>query len=218
MTTLESPRRSLSQILNDLLDLPGEQLAIRTIAEQVGDKGFGLMLAILSLPSALPVPAPGYSTPFGIVLVLLGAQLVAGRTSPWLPERILKKELSKEFAGKVFKAGNRMLHLTERLVRPRMRWINSVGGRAFLGFIVIFMAALMILPIPMTNTFPAMIIFLVGVSLSEDDGLAACVAFVGGLLAMLFYIYIIYLVLTVGVDGVIELKDWIKAAIFGGGE
>ncbi len=218
MPTLESPRRSLSEILNDLLDLPGEQLSIRTITSQVGDKGFGLLLAILSLPSALPVPAPGYSTPFGIVLILLGAQLVAGRTTPWLPKKILKKELSKEFAGKVFKAGNRMLHLTERLIRPRMRWINSVGGRTFLGIIVIFMAALMILPIPMTNTFPAMIIFLVGVSLSEDDGLAACIAFLGGLLAMLFYAYIIYLVLTVGIDGVIELKDWLKAKMFGGGE
>ncbi len=30
---------------------------------------FGFLLVILSLPSALPVPAPGYSTPFGILFI-----------------------------------------------------------------------------------------------------------------------------------------------------
>jgi len=215
MSPLESPRRTLSHNLKELLELPGDQLSVRTIAEQVGDKGFGLLLAILSLPSALPVPAPGYSTPFGILLVLLGAQLVAGRSTPWLPAKALKKEVTKEFARKVFGAGTKMLRLTEKLIRPRMQWINSVGGRAFLGVVVLFMGSLMILPIPMTNTFPAMVIFLIGVSLSEDDGLAALAAFAIGLFAAAFYVYIIYLLATVGVDGVMELKDWIKSALLG---
>lgn len=215
MSPLESPRRTLSHNLKELLELPGDRLSVRTIAEQVGDKGFGLLLAILSLPSALPVPAPGYSTPFGILLVLLGAQLVAGRSTPWLPAKALKKEVTKEFARKVFGAGTKMLRLTEKLIRPRMQWINSVGGRAFLGVVVLFMGSLMILPIPMTNTFPAMVIFLIGVSLSEDDGLAALAAFAIGLFAAAFYVYIIYLLATVGVDGVMELKDWIKSALLG---
>jgi hypothetical protein len=94
-----------------------------------------------------------------------------------------------------------------------MRWINSVGGRMFLGFIVIFMASLMILPIPMTNTLPAMIIFWVGVSLTEDDGLAAIGAFIAGIFAAAFYAYIIYLLATFGMEGVVELKEWIKATL-----
>jgi len=215
MSTLDSPRQSLSRNLQELLELPGDRLSVRVITEKVGDKGFGLLLAILSLPSALPVPAPGYSTPFGILLVLLGAQLVAGRNTPWLPDKALKKEISRDFARKIFSAGTKLLHLSEKFIRPRMRWINSVAGRAFLGIIVIFMGSLMILPIPMTNTFPAMVIFLIGVSLSEDDGLAALVAFAAGLLAAAFYLYIIYLLATVGVDGVIELKDWIKSTLLG---
>lgn len=215
MSTLDSPRQSLSRNLHELLELPGDRLSVRVITEKVGDKGFGLLLAILSLPSALPVPAPGYSTPFGILLVLLGAQLVAGRSTPWLPDKALKKEISRDFARKIFSTGTRLLHLSEKLIRPRMRWINSVGGRAFLGIIVICMGSLMILPIPMTNTFPAMVIFLIGVSLSEDDGLVALAAFAIGLAAAAFYAYIIYLLATVGVDGVIELKDWIKSTLLG---
>ncbi|MEM6886026.1 MAG: exopolysaccharide biosynthesis protein [Verrucomicrobiota bacterium] len=210
---MDPTHRSLSDSLKELLALPGDRLSVRTIADQVGDKGFGLMLAILSLPSALPVPAPGYSTPFGILLVLLGTQLLVGRPRPWLPERALRKEVSKEFAGKIFGAATQLLKWTERLIRPRMQWINSTAGRTFLGGIVIFMAALMILPIPMTNTFPAMVIFLIGVSLSEDDGLAAIFAFLIGLTAAAFYFYILYLLATLGVDGVLELKEWIKGLV-----
>ncbi len=212
---MESPRFSLSDNLRGLLELPGDKLAVRTIADRVGDKGFGLLLAILSLPSALPVPAPGYSTPFGILLALLGLQMVALKPRPWLPERALGKELSKEFAGRIFGGAARFLRWTERLIRPRMKWINRSGGRLFLGCIVIAMACLMILPIPLTNTAPAMVVFLVGVALSEDDGLAALVAFGAGILAAAFYAYVIYLLATVGMDGVIQLKDWIKEAVFG---
>ncbi len=212
---METERLSLSENLRSLLDTPDDHLPVRVIADRVGDKGFGLLLAILALPSALPVPAPGYSTPFGILLVLLGVQMAAGRSRPWLPERALRRKVSKQTAGKIFGAASRFLHWTERLIRPRMRWINRTGGRIFLGCVVILMAGLMILPIPMTNTFPAMDIFLVGVALSEDDGLAALVAFGAGLVAAAFYAYVVYLLATVGMDGVIQLKDWIKGMLFG---
>ena len=212
---MDSPRRSLSENLRALLARPGDKLAVRTIAEQVGDKGFGVLLAVLSLPSALPVPAPGYSTPFGILLALLGLQMTVGRPRPWLPERALRREISRDFAGRIFGAATRFLGWTERLIRPRMRWINRKGGRIFLGAVVLAMACLMILPIPLTNTAPAAVVFLVGVALAEDDGLVAVGAFVAGLLAVAFYAYVIYLLATVGMDGVLRLKDWIKELVLG---
>jgi len=211
---MSSPRRTLSDNLEGLVESPGDRIGVRLIADRVGDKGFGILLVILSLPSALPVPAPGYSTPFGIVLMLLGLQMMSGRGRPWLPERVLRKEISKEFAGKLVRSANRFLGLAERLIRPRMRWINRKGGRMFLGCVVLLMASLMILPIPLTNTLPAGVIFLVGVSLSEDDGLVAIGSFLAGLLAAAFYAYIIYLLATVGMEGVVQLKDWIKGLVF----
>lgn len=210
---MESSRSSLSEKLKELIELPGGRLSVRTIADRFGDKGFGLFLAILSLPSALPVPAPGYSTPFGILLVLLGAQLTVGRPRPWLPERALKAAVGKDFARKIFGAASKILKWTELLIRPRMKWINGRTGQTFLGCVVVFMGSLMIIPIPMTNTFPAFVIFMIGVSLSEDDGLAALFAFATGVLAAVFYIYVVYLLATLGMDGVVELKEWIKGLI-----
>ena len=210
---MSSPRHSLSDNLKELLELPDEQISVRAIANRFGDKGFGLFLAILALPSALPVPASGYSTPFGILMVLLGFQLVIGRARPWLPERALNASVSKSFASKIFGAATWILKWTEILVRPRMRWINARAGQAFMGGVAIFMGSLMILPIPMTNTFPAFVIFMIGVALTEDDGLVALGALAIGVLAASFYIYVVYLLATLGIDGVLELKEWIKGFI-----
>lgn len=208
---MHSERKTLSENLTALVEGPGETLTVRAVVERVGDKGFGLLLLLLSLPSALPVPAPGYSTPFGILLILLGAQMAASRPRPWLPEKALRKEFSREKASGIFRGASRFLHIIEKLIRPRMRWINLRGGRIFLGVIVMFMSGLMILPIPFTNTFPAFVIFLVGAALSEDDGLVALAAFFLGLLALAFYGYIIFLLATVGMEGVVQLKEWIKS-------
>ena len=46
-----------------------------------------------------------------------------------------------------------------------------------------------------------MVIFVVGVGLSEDDGIFAGVACVLGLLAVLLYVYVIYLLITIGAEG-----------------
>lgn len=62
--------------------------SIGEIVDTVGEKGFGLTLMVLSLPSALPVPAPGYSTPFGIVIGLIALQMMLGRQTLWVPERL----------------------------------------------------------------------------------------------------------------------------------
>ena len=50
----------LGETLQKLLntdDIRG--LSINEVTCAVGEKGFGLLLIVLSLPSALPIPAPG---------------------------------------------------------------------------------------------------------------------------------------------------------------
>lgn len=215
---MESPRpedkRTLLQNLELLMSAERPRaLKISEIVEAVGDKGFGLLLTVLSLPSALPVPAPGYSTPFGILIVCIGLQLVLGRRTLWLPKRAKKTKLSAKMSGRMLKAARTFLKKTERFVRPRFFWVSSRVGEAMVGLLVIAMAGLMILPIPLTNTFPAMVIFLIGVGLSEDDGVWVLLAFLVGALSACFYAYVLYLFFTLGLDGVIELKNWILSLL-----
>lgn len=192
------------------LDASERGPSIGELCEAVGEKGFGLLLVILSLPSALPLPAPGYSTPFGIALALIALQMLAGRQSLWLPGKLHDLRIQPKLAGKMVSAASRFLRAIERWIKPRQLWIRARGGQAALAAVVLLMSALMILPIPLTNTLPAMVIFLIGVGLSEEDGLLAILAFVVGLLAVALYAAIIYLLLTQGPEAIDTLKDWIK--------
>lgn len=64
-----------------------EVVTLQELLKLSGDRTFGFLLVMLSFPSALPVPAPGYSTPFGLLILLLAVQMLWGRHEPWLPFR-----------------------------------------------------------------------------------------------------------------------------------
>ncbi|MFO8027743.1 MAG: exopolysaccharide biosynthesis protein [Opitutales bacterium] len=206
--------RPLGDALKDLLqskDARGPSIGETT--EAVGEKGFGLILMVLSLPSALPVPAPGYSTPFGIVIGLIALQMMLGRQSLWLPRRLKCVRIKPSLAKRMLGTAAKFLKKIERWIRPRQRWIRSRPGQAGLASVIFVMACLMMLPIPLTNTFPAMVTFLIGMGLSEEDGLLAIAAFGVGLLAVGLYAGIIYIVLTQGPEAIDVIKDWIKIRV-----
>lgn len=200
---------SLSEDLQSLLqaDTP---LSLGAVFDRVEEKGFGLLLVFLSLPSALPVPAAGYSIPFGIMLALLGIQMAAGRRAPVFPQWVRRRTIGPQMATKMFGAAGRIFRWAEYLIRPRFRWIGGAFGRVLMGLLVILMAVLMMIPIPMTNTFPAFVIFLIGLGLSEEDGLFALAACVVGVLAVGLYALLVYLLITEGPEVAGQIKDWIK--------
>ncbi|QHG18418.1 exopolysaccharide biosynthesis protein [Nostoc sp. ATCC 53789] len=132
---------------------------------------FGFLLVILSLPSALPVPAPGYSTPFGILIFLLAIQLIAGAKTPWLPKRMMNQPIQLTTVQGFLKAGIPWLKRIEAIARPRLNYIcTTLPGRVTIGIAIALMAISMMIPIPGTNTLPAMGVFVTSFGLSEDDG------------------------------------------------
>jgi len=205
-------RESLSETIRQLIsrDATGADVTLRDVFTRVGDRGFGLLLVILSLPSALPLPAAGYSTPFGILLAILALQMMLCRKSPWLPEWAGRRKFSGGFVEKMLSLSAVFFQKIEIFIRPRMSWMNSRAALPVMGGLVLIMAGLMILPIPLTNTFPAFVIFLIGVGLTEGDGLFCLGACVLGALSVVLYGLIIYLVINFGIEGVELLKDGIK--------
>ncbi|MEH2350810.1 MAG: exopolysaccharide biosynthesis protein [Nostoc sp.] len=132
---------------------------------------FGFLLIILSLPSALPVPAPGYSVPFGILIFLLAIQLIAGAKTPWLPKRMMNHPIQLKTVQGFLKAGIPWLKRIEAIARPRLSYIcTTLPGRVTIGIAIALMGISMMIPIPGTNTLPAMGVFVTSFGLSEDDG------------------------------------------------
>lgn len=148
-----------------------EKVTLADILNLSGERTFGFLFVLLSLPSALPVPAPGYSIPFGIVMLVLASQLIIGRRRPWLPTSWQRKGFAVEQVQGVLKAGVPWLKRIEVLSRPRLTPIcTSYPGRIVIGAAIALMSVSMMIPIPGTNTLPAIGIFVTGFGLLDDDG------------------------------------------------
>jgi len=218
----ESPHISLKEALARFQELnPKDGFRIGTILQAIDEKGFGLILILLSLPSAIPAPAAGYSTPFGIAILIIGIQMLQGKHAPVLPQKVQKITLPQGFFRKMIAAATKFLSFMERFIRPRFQWFCQPMGRRMLSILVMMMAALMCLPIPGTNTIPAFVIFLIGVCLSEEDGLVALAALAAGLFAILVYCAAIYFLVSFfqeyGWDAIDvflgKIKDFVKGLL-----
>ena len=205
---------ALSQDIRELLSLrKGEDITLGELASAVGKRGFGILLILLSLPSALPFPAPGYSTPFGIILFLLSLQILAGRRTPWLPAWAARRIIRRTTADSMISGGAKFFSLLERFIRPRYPALTGQKGTRICALLLLLMSGLMILPIPLTNTLPAMVIFCVGVALTEKDGLALGAALLFGAGAVLLYSLAFYVIVRYGAQGMNEAKEIIKGWI-----
>lgn len=159
-----------------------ERITLSNILELAGERTFGFLLVLLALPSALPVPAPGYSAPFGVLIILVSAQMILGLHRPWFPQKIRSSSLSRKQAQGLIKAGLPWLQRLETLSKPRLSFIsNTQLGRIVIGLVIILMGIFMMIPIPGTNTVPAMIVFILGFSLIEEDGFISLAGLAAGL-------------------------------------
>ncbi|MCC5834850.1 MAG: exopolysaccharide biosynthesis protein [Opitutales bacterium] len=205
------PGSRLSALLSQILRNDGSDLTIGLLIDRVGERGFGLLLLLLSLPSALPVPAPGYSIPFGILLCIFAWQMMSGRPYPLIPRRARRVHLTADLANKMLNATAWFFRRIEWMIRPRMRWVGSRGGRVLIGVLVFTMASIMFFPIPFTNTLPALVIFLLGIGLTEEDGLFALGACCLGLLTVVFYTSLIAVAIIHGPEAIDQFMDWLRS-------
>ncbi|MGD1875611.1 MAG: exopolysaccharide biosynthesis protein [Mastigocoleus sp.] len=189
----------------------GEQtshVTLETILQIAGESIFGFLFVVLSLPSAIPVPAPGYSIPFGVLMLILAGQLIIGREKPWLPKKMANSPIKLEVVQGILKIGLPWLRRIEGITRPRLPFVcKTFPGRVIIGSAIALMSVFMMIPIPGTNTLPAIGIFVTGFGLVEDDGAIS----LGGLGICLTAIILIGSVIAAVIWGGSSLIDYIKA-------
>ncbi len=169
---------------------------------------FGFLFVILALPSALPIPAPGYSIPFGVAMFFLALQLILGRQLPWLPNKMLKGSMKLEMVQGFVKKGIPWLQRIEAITKPRYSSIcTSLPGRIIIGSAIALMSISMMIPIPGTNTIPAMGIFITGFGLVEDDGAISLTGLVISAIGAAISISIIIAVIWGGSSLIDVLKE-----------
>lgn len=161
--------RPLSQVLIGLAGGRGERVSVGDLVDALSDRSFGPLILLFAAPNVLPLP-PGSSTIFAVPLILLAVQLLLGRRRAWLPrwlrDRSLKRSTFETMAVKL----QPYLQRVEKLARPRYWLMPEIIAERFVGFVVLVMALVLILPIPFGNYLPAWAVLLISLSLSERDG------------------------------------------------
>lgn len=172
----------LSEELEDVLRLSERgPVTGRVLIDHLSTRGHALLAFFLVLPFLQPIPLPGFSTPIGLAIAVLGVLMTLGRP-PWLPRRWLDRELPPGVVLKAVRAGQKLLSKAERIIRPRGKWFHShPWTHAVAGGVIAVSGVELALPLPIlfTNTMPALVIAITTVGLLEED---AVLVVTGGLL------------------------------------
>lgn len=166
------PLRLSEEIARLVTTFAERPVRLREILETTHGRGYTLLLALLALPFCTPIPLPGLSTPFGIVIALIGFRLSL-REKPWLPERLLNTELPPKFFPKFLTATQRLVRGMEFCLRPRWTWLLDAGvlHHAYGAMILVCGVLLLLpLPVPFSNTLPALTVVLLAAAILERDG------------------------------------------------
>lgn len=203
----------LSEEIHGAFATTAETISFGEVLERISQRSFGLLLILFALPSALPVPAPGYSIPGGIALIVLALQMIARREFPWLPQRVLVKRLPADPEARLVNAMVRFIAFFERFVRPRLTFISRTPLFPMgLGGVVLLCGISMCIPIPLTNTAPALGVFLIGLGLLEEDTLVALGGIVVAAAGLAITFSLLVLVLYIGLNPQ-EAADFVKEFI-----
>ncbi|MEI7864096.1 MAG: exopolysaccharide biosynthesis protein [Chthoniobacterales bacterium] len=178
-TPLHHTPKRLSRELQEISDtLEDRDLTLGELIDHLEGRVYTLLLVLLSLPFCQPLPLPGLSTPFGVVIALFGLRF-AFRQQPWLPARFLRTQLTAKFIPAVLRGSAKILRTIERLLFPRLTAVFDFRLTQFFTGLVICMCGLFLLlplPIPFSNMIPALTVILCASAFSERDGLCLGVA------------------------------------------
>ncbi len=189
------PARRLSDDLRELLaEAAGRSLTLGELEAILQGRGIALFLLLLSLPFTFPFPIPGLSTPFGIVILLMGVRIAQGR-QPSLPAFILRKTVKYSVLEKIVNVGLKLCAKMEKVVKPRMHFLQRWPGMINLIGAGIALAGLLLclpLPIPLSNSIPALAVVFLTAGMIERDGLLVLMGHLANVAAWLYVAFMFF--------------------------
>lgn len=168
-TAREKPEK-LSELLRHVSDSAGDKITLGQIANAMDDRSFGAFLVVFCLPNLVPLP-PGATFILGLPLVFIACQMAFSRLDTiWLPRRLRDYAFDNKGFSAVLDKFIPWMNKAERFIKPRFFSGNRLIERV-LGVFALVLALIVFLPIPLGNMGPSLALALVGLGLTERDGL-----------------------------------------------
>lgn len=206
------PPRALSALLTEIRTRFQEKghVTIADLLEAFHERGFGFFLFLIALPAAWPFPGLGLHQIAGLPLVLLTGQMMMGRHTLWLPEKIRASRFEWRHMDKLIAYALPWVHKIERIARPRLSALTQRPFYNAVGLTGILMSICITIPFPFSNTLPALCLAAISVGLLMRDGLAVLVGTViGGVWSGL----IIFMMVFFGMEGIDIIRNQITSLL-----
>jgi hypothetical protein len=172
--------KRLAQIIQEHA---ADRLTFTELAAQLHSRAWGGLLFIFAAINVLPLP-PGTSVFFAIPLLIVSAQMVLGRSSPWFPGRIDRRGVRKSEIERLIAKFEWVEARIERVLKPRLATLTGPTATRLIGLVCFLLALLAAVPIPLFHVAPAAAIVLFGLALIYRDGAVVIAAAVAALLSL----------------------------------
>lgn len=163
--------RRLSKLAEDA---EGDAVTLDWLLEQLHERAFGLLLLVLALPCCIPF-LYGIPQIVALPLMFVSAQILLGRTSPWLPAKLGAREVSKDGLKGLADRAEPWLKRIEAISRPRLTMLTRAPLDRLVGIALVIFSASILVPLPGTNTVPGFAVVVVSMGLLQRDGILVLV-------------------------------------------
>lgn len=185
----EKPEMTLSELLRHVCDSAGDRISLGQIADVMADRSFGAFLVVFCLPNLIPLP-PGATFILGLPLVFIAFQMAFSRLDTiWLPKRLHDYSFDNKAFARVLDRFLPWMQKAERFITPRLWPKKSRLYERLIGLFALVLAIIVFLPIPLGNLGPSYAMALMGLGLTERDGV---VLGIGVLIGAVFSVVVGY--------------------------
>lgn len=167
MTSIPSERELLSAIIAETLS--DQVVTVGELADRVAQRGFGVIMIMLALPTMIPVLPPGSAALIGFVYIVLAVQMLIGLQRPWLPEGVRRIQMSARAVQTLQERGVPFLRRIEQFTHPRQIWIPDAVLTRVVAVAMLLLGIVLFSPLPFLNTIPALNVLILGIGLLNRD-------------------------------------------------
>lgn len=184
----ERPLSTSERLEHIVATAPGETITLGALLGDLRERAFGVFILVLALPCCIPFL---YVIPqiVAVPLLFVTAQLVMGRSTPWLPERFQQREIRIAHLADLTRRAGRYLRFFERVSRPRLSFITRAPVDRLVGLFLLCFCVSILLPLPSTNTAPGIAVAIVALGFLERDGVLVTLGVILGALWIGFLIF-----------------------------
>lgn len=185
----------LSDLLRRVSDEAGDRITLGQIANAMDDRSFGAFLVVFCLPNLVPLP-PGATFILGLPLVFIACQMAFSRLDTiWLPKRLRDYAFDNRAFSAVLDKFIPWMNKAERIIKPRFFNGNRMVERV-LGIFALILAIIVFLPIPLGNMGPSLALALMGLGMTERDGVVMWIGVIIGVIFSVVVSYVGYEIIT----------------------